>query len=79
MSVIYIVEDDKNIREIESFALKNAGYEVEGFECASSFYARMEEKLPALILLDIMLPDEDGLEIVKSFEVGLTVSRFPFF
>lgn len=66
MAMIYIVEDDENIREIEMFALKNAGYEVQGFECAAAFYARLKEKVPALVLLDIMLPDEDGLTIVKS-------------
>lgn len=65
MSLIFIVEDDKNIREIETFALKNVGYEVEDFECAKDFYKRLSEKKPSLILLDIMLPDEDGLEIVR--------------
>ena len=58
MALIYIVEDDKNIREIQSFALKNSGY-------AKEFNKRILEKLPDLILLDIMLPDEDGLSIVK--------------
>ena len=65
MALIYIVEDDENIREIEMFALKNAGYEVQGFDCASAFYAKLKEKVPAMVLLDIMLPDEDGLSIVK--------------
>ncbi len=65
MSLIYIVEDDHNILEIEEFALKNAGYEVEGFGCATDFYRKLEQKKPDLILLDIMLPDEDGLTIVK--------------
>lgn len=65
MAIVYIVEDDKNILEIETFALKNAGFEVEGFDCAKDFYKRLDEKVPALVLLDIMLPDEDGLEIVK--------------
>lgn len=65
MALIYIVEDDKNIREIEAFALKNSGYQIRDFECAAQFYAKMEEKLPNLILLDVMLPDEDGLNIVK--------------
>ena len=62
---IYIVEDDKNIREIEMFALKNSGYAVEEFENAKSFFSRSAEKVPDLVLLDIMLPDMDGLEIVK--------------
>lgn len=64
MALIYAVEDDKNILEIEMFALKNSGYQVEGFENARDFYRRMEEKQPDLVLVDIMLPDEDGLEIV---------------
>ena len=66
MACIYIVEDDKNIREIESFALKNSAYEVEEFERASDFYKRMDKKLPQLILLDVMLPDDDGLNMVRT-------------
>ncbi len=65
MALVYIVEDDRNIREIETFALKNTGYEVMGFECAKDFYKEMENRKPDIILLDIMLPDEDGLEIIR--------------
>ena len=65
MALIYIVEDDINIREIETFALKNSGYQIRDFECASDFYKELQEKLPNLILLDVMLPDEDGLSIIK--------------
>lgn len=65
MSLIYVVEDDKSIQEIESFALTNVGYRVEGFETAKDFYKALENEMPDLILLDIMLPDEDGLSIVK--------------
>ena len=65
MALIYIVEDDQNIREIERFALQNSGYEVEEFACARDFGRRLQEKAPDCILLDIMLPDEDGLEILK--------------
>ena len=64
-ALIYIVEDDMNIQEIEMFALKNTGYVTEGFANAKSFFSRMTEKIPDLILLDIMLPDQDGLEIVR--------------
>ena len=64
--MIYIVEDDRNIQEIELFALKNSGYQAVGFETAKDFYKALSEKLPELILLDIMLPDEDGLSILKS-------------
>ena len=65
MALIYIVEDDQNIREIESFALKNSDYTIMDFECAKDFYHQLAEKVPDCILLDIMLPDEDGLEILK--------------
>ena len=65
MALVYIVEDDRNIREIETFALRNTGYEVMGFECAKDFYKEMENRKTDIILLDIMLPDEDGLEIVR--------------
>lgn len=75
--MIYIVEDDENIKEIEMFALKNTGYEVQGFDCASAFYARLKERLPSLVLLDIMLPDEDGLEIVKKLRYSARTRRIP--
>ena len=60
MALIYIVEDDVNIREIETFSLKNSGYTVMDFECAKDFYHKLSDKTPDLILLDIMLPGEDG-------------------
>ena len=50
MATIYIVEDDINIREIERYALKNSGYEVEEFEGSASFFKRLEKKIPSLIL-----------------------------
>ena len=68
--MIYSVEDDKNIQEIESFALKNSGYEVRGFEYAKDFYAALDEQIPDLVLLDIMLPDEDGLQILKKLRLN---------
>lgn len=77
MALIYIVEDDKNIQEIEMFALKNIDYAVEGFECARDFYKRLYEKLPDLVLLDVMLPDEDGLEIVKKLRKRPDTMRVP--
>ena len=74
---IYIVEDDKNIREIEMFALKNSGYAVEEFENAKSFFSMSAEKVPDLVLLDIMLPDMDGLEIVKKLRSRPDTVRVP--
>ena len=77
MALIYIVEDDKNIREIEAFALKNSGYHIQDFECAKDFYASMKEKLPNLIVLDVMLPDEDGLSIVKEIRNNPESRKIP--
>lgn len=77
MALIYAVEDDKNILEIEMFALKNSGYMVEGFECARDFYKKMEERMPDLVLLDIMLPDEDGLEIVGKLRRRPETKKMP--
>lgn len=62
--LIYIVEDDKNIREIESYALRNTGYEVREFETAAGFYEALAGRLPELVILDIMLPDADGLDVL---------------
>ncbi len=75
--MIYIVEDDQNIQEIELFALKNSGYQVAGFETAKAFYSALDERLPELILLDIMLPDEDGLSILKRLRQRTDTQRIP--
>lgn len=77
MALIYIVEDDKNIREIESFALKNSGYSVSDFECAKDFYRQIAEKVPDCVLLDIMLPDEDGLEVVRKLRSMPDTKKVP--
>lgn len=77
MALIYIVEDDTNIREIETFALKNSGYHIRDFDCAADFYAKMQEKLPNLIILDVMLPDEDGLSIVKKIRSNPESRKIP--
>ncbi len=77
MALIYIIEDDENIREIEEFALKNAGHEVRGFSCAKDFYAGVAEKMPGLCLVDIMLPDENGNEIVRKLRMKQETSKLP--
>lgn len=77
MALIYIVEDDKNIQEIESYALKNSGYEVEEFDRARSFESRLLEHQPDLVLLDIMLPDKDGLEVLKKIRRNPDTKRLP--
>lgn len=77
MPVIYIVEDDENIREIESFSLKNSDYKVEEFGGAASFWHRINEKVPDLVLLDVMLPDEDGLTVVRKLRQRADTRRVP--
>lgn len=77
MAAIYVVEDDVNIREIERYALKNSGYEVEEFESGADFFKRIKERIPALILLDIMLPDEDGLEILSKLRADKNTAEIP--
>ena len=77
MALIYVVEDDKNIREIERFELQNSGYRVEEFECARDFYKRIAVKVPQLVLLDIMLSDEDGLAIVKKLRMTAETKKVP--
>lgn len=63
MQKIFIVEDDKNIAEIEQFALKNVGYEVECFNSAKAFEEKLDREYPELIIMDIKLPDRDGLSL----------------
>ena len=77
MAVIYIVEDDKNISEIESYALKNSGYTVDSFENAKTFWNRVQDRKPDLVLLDVMLPDSDGIEVLKKMRRNPDTRRVP--
>ena len=77
MALIYIVEDDPSIQEIEVMALKNSNYMVQAFDRASSLYDKLEEVVPNLILLDIMLPDEDGYKIVRRLRNNPKTRRIP--
>ena len=77
MALIYIVEDDKNISEIESYALKNSGYLVDTFENAKTFWSRVQDRKPDLVLLDVMLPDSDGIEVLKKMRRNPDTRRVP--
>ena len=77
MALIYVVEDDESIREIEMIALRNSGYEVVAFENAGSFYDKLSAVIPDLLLLDIMLPDSDGNTIVKKLRMLPETRRLP--
>ncbi len=76
-SLVYIVEDDNNISEIESFALKNSGYITEVFETGKIFFKHLQNKKPDIVLLDIMLPDMDGLEILKKMKNTPDYKKIP--
>jgi two-component system alkaline phosphatase synthesis response regulator PhoP len=77
METIFIVEDDINIREIERYALKNSGYEVEEFECGADFFERLKIHTPGLVILDIMLPDEDGMSILSKIRADKKTAKTP--
>ena len=77
MALIYVVEDDINIQEIETFALGNAGYQVRGFATAKEFMAAMDSVIPDLVLLDVMLPDEDGLSVLKKLRADRVTKTVP--
>ncbi len=64
-NLIYIVEDDKSIRELESYALVNSDFEVREFERGKELFDAMRESMPSLVILDIMLPGDDGLKILR--------------
>jgi len=77
MLKIYIVEDDEDIREVVKYALCTAGYKVTTFESASGFFKAVNESLPALILLDIMLPGDDGLDILRKLRSSDKTKKLP--
>lgn len=63
--MIYIVEDDADVREMETYALKSSGFEVMSFDCGKALDEQVKSVVPDLFILDIMLPGEDGLSILK--------------
>lgn len=74
---IYYTEDDENIRELVIYALKSSGFQAVGFENAKDFFKGMHSVLPDLILLDVMLPDEDGIEILKKLKRDADYKNIP--
>ncbi len=75
--MIYLLEDDSSIREMVLYMLVNSGYEAKGFERPSAFWRAMKEQSPDLILLDIMLPEESGLDILKELRADPATQRTP--
>lgn len=75
--MIYFVEDDNSIRELVLYTLNNSGLEAEGFAKPSAFWEAMSREIPTLILLDIMLPEEDGLSILRKIRASATTKKLP--
>ena len=75
--MIYYVEDDDNIRGLTLYALKQQGIEAEGFSCDSEFKAAVARRVPDAVLLDIMLPDTDGLEIMRRLRADSETATVP--
>lgn len=75
--MIYLVEDDTNIRELVTYTLNHSGLDATGFERPSQFWKAMEQKLPDLVLLDIMLPEEDGLSILRRLRAAPATASIP--
>lgn len=75
--LIYIVEDDTAIKELESYALINSEFSVQGFERGKELFDALTIKIPALILLDIMLPYEDGIHILKKIRSTMAYRDIP--
>ena len=75
--MIYFLEDDPSIRKLVIYTLNSQGMEAEGFELPSQFWAAMERETPSLVLLDIMLPEEDGLQVLKKLRADPATRRTP--
>ena len=75
--MIYYVEDDDNIRNLTLYALRQQGIEAEGFSCDSEFKAAVAKRVPDAVLLDIMLPDTDGLEILHRLRADQETATVP--
>ena len=75
--LIYIVEDEASIRELEAYALEKSGYEVRCFENGRAFEAALTDRRPDLVLLDIMLPGEDGYAILRRLRAGRAGAAIP--
>ena len=75
--MIYFLEDDNNIRNFVIYALNNTGLEAEGFETPEKFWEAMKNEMPDLLLLDIMLPGEDGISILKKIRNNGRTGKLP--
>lgn len=77
MKPIYSLEDDESIRELVLYALTGAGFEAQGFETAKELYQALSQQQPALLLLDVMLPDESGLHVLERLKANPDTAQIP--
>ena len=75
--MIYLLEDDDSIRDLVIYTLQSQGMEAKGFPRPSAFWEAMAEHIPSLVLLDIMLPEEDGISVLKTLRASARTSRLP--
>ena len=75
--MIYLLEDDNNIRELVVYTFNTIGMETEGFSTPSQFWTALEKQIPSIVLLDIMLPEEDGIQILKKLRAGAKTTDIP--
>ena len=75
--MIYLLEDDDSIRDFVIYTLVSQGMEARGFDRPSAFWAGMEESVPSLVLLDIMLPEEDGMSVLKKLRESPRTRKLP--
>ncbi len=75
--LIYILEDDTDIREIELYTLRSQGMRCEGFGTAAAFFRAMERQIPDLVLLDVMLPDESGTRVLSRLKASEKTEALP--
>ncbi len=75
--MIYFLEDDNSIRELVVYTMNSTGYDAVGFAKPAEFWAAMEQEMPSLVLLDIMLPEEDGLQILKKLRANPLTKKLP--
>ena len=73
----YLLEDDDSIRKLVIYALESQGYQAEGFEAPSAFWSAMKRVTPELVLLDIMLPEEDGLSVLRRLRAAGATRKLP--
>ncbi len=77
LSLIYLLEDDASIRKLVVYALESQGFEAQGFERPSAFFSALSQRLPRLVILDVMLPEQDGLSVLTTLRQKSATAALP--